>query len=107
MVTSNHILEPASIHVRVDLGGADVGVSEQLLDHAKVRAPDQHVGSEGMTKGMGVNVFEPGDQRILLDDLPYGNPFKGPSAETQEQTMLISSIILVCQLGTNFLQILH
>ena len=69
MVASNHILQSTSIHMGIDLGGTDVGVTEQLLDHAKVCASDQHVGCEGMTKGMGVHVFKPGDQCIFLDIL--------------------------------------
>ena len=38
----------------VYLGGAGAGMSQQFLNHSQVRAPFQHVGSEGMPQGMGM-----------------------------------------------------
>src|SRR5262245_44699397 len=47
-------LEPAAGHVRVDLGGAEVLVSQELLDRAEVRAPVQQMRGEAVPEGVRV-----------------------------------------------------
>ena len=43
-----HLGEMRAVDVRVDLGGADVGVAQQLLDDAEVRAAFQKMRREGV-----------------------------------------------------------
>ena len=45
--------EVVSIHVGVDLGGGDVGVTEKLLDSSKVRPSLQEMGGKAVTEGVG------------------------------------------------------
>ena len=69
--TPGEVLE---IQVGVDLGGADIGVSEQLLHGAQVTAGFQQVAGKGMAQGMGVD--SPGSPPLgpavhaLLDGAP-------------------------------------
>ena len=44
------LLEPLFEHVRVDLGRRDVGMTEQALHGAKVRAAVEQMTGEGMTQ---------------------------------------------------------
>lgn len=55
--------------VGVDLSGGDVGVAEKALDGAEVSAIHNEVGSKGVTKGVGGDVFgDAGDAGIFLND---------------------------------------
>ena len=44
----NDPFESAGVHVGVDLGGLDVGVPQQLLNHPKIRPAGKQVGGEAM-----------------------------------------------------------
>ena len=43
--------------MRVEHGGGNIVVPEQLLNSADIGAALQQVGGEGMTKGMGADVL--------------------------------------------------
>ena len=45
--------QPGPVDVGVDLGRGDVGVPEQLLDDAQIRAGGKKVGGEGVAQGVG------------------------------------------------------
>ena len=59
------------VHVGVDLGGGDVGVSEHLLDAAEVGAAGEEMGAETMAQGVrGDFAFHTGGDGRLSDDTP-------------------------------------
>ena len=45
--------QPVAVDMGVDLGRADVGVTQQLLDHPQVGPAFQEVGGVGMAQGVG------------------------------------------------------
>ena len=51
-----HLLQARLRHVGVDLGGRQTLVTEELLDHAQVRAPLDEVGGVGVAQRVGVHV---------------------------------------------------
>ena len=57
MVALHHFSELGSIDVGVDLRGADVGVAEEVLHDAKVRAADQEMGREAVAELVRVDVI--------------------------------------------------
>jgi hypothetical protein len=52
-VLIDQLLEPFVEHVSVDLGGGDIGVSEQFLDSAQIGATGQQMACKGMAQHMG------------------------------------------------------
>jgi hypothetical protein len=46
--------QPLLVHMGVNLGGGDVGMTEQLLDDTQVGSAFEQVGGEGVAKRMGV-----------------------------------------------------
>ncbi len=54
------LLEAVGVDVGVDLGGGDVGVSEEFLDDAEVGAAGEEVGGEGVAEGVGVDGADAG-----------------------------------------------
>ncbi len=68
--------EPVLQHVGVDLRGRDVGVAEQFLDDAQIRAVGEKVAREGVAEHVGRDLgggnAEPG--RECLEIAPEGLP---------------------------------
>lgn len=59
-----------TIYMRIDLRRGDIGMSEHLLDDAKVSSAHEHMGREGMAKGMWMKAFDPhAAPRALYDDV--------------------------------------
>ena len=68
----------------VDLGGLDIGVTQQFLEDADVGAVFQHVGGEAVAQGVAADLFvdagglggafhrllEPALQDVMAHDLP-------------------------------------
>lgn len=54
------VAEFGAVDMGVDLGGGDVGVSEEVLDDAEIRTPRQEMGGEGVAEHVGVDVLEAG-----------------------------------------------
>src|SRR5581483_6277085 len=52
MVVEDELLEPLLEHVRVDLGRRDIGMAQQLLHGAQVRAAVEQVARECMPQDM-------------------------------------------------------
>ena len=50
MLGLHHLAQAVLRHMGVDLGGGDVGVAEQGLDHPQIRAALQQVGGEGVAQ---------------------------------------------------------
>jgi hypothetical protein len=55
VVPVDGLAQPGSYNVGVDLGGADVGVSEEGLDTAEIGAAFEKVRGESMTERMRRN----------------------------------------------------
>ena len=55
MVLSVDLADTGGVHMRVDLRRADVGVTEEFLDGADVRAVRKHVRGEAMSKNVRRN----------------------------------------------------
>ena len=71
METAMDIPQPFLVDVRVDLRRRDVGVAEQLLDDAQVRAVAEQMCGEGMAQEVGVDLcLDPGEAGSILHDLP-------------------------------------
>ena len=45
-MSADNRLESASVHMRVDLGGGDVGMAEKFLDDAKIRTAGKQMCGE-------------------------------------------------------------
>src|SRR5574338_1119012 len=68
--------QPRAVDMRVDLRRRDVGVTEQRLQHAQIRAAAQQMGSKGMTEHVRADLLR-GDARVgghLPDDLEQADP---------------------------------
>ena len=73
-------------HVRVDLGGGEIGVAEHLLDGAQVGASLEQVGGERVPEGVGGDVVgQAGLPRVALDDGVKSLAGQPPAAVVQEQ----------------------
>jgi hypothetical protein len=57
MLGLHHLHQVIPRHVGVDLGGADVGVAQQGLDHPQVGAAFQQVGGEGMAQDVRTDLL--------------------------------------------------
>ena len=77
--------------VGVDLGGADVGVAEHLLQRAQVAAAGQQVGGERVAQRVGAHaVLQPGAAGVALDDLVEPLAGERPPAEVDEHVRLVA-----------------
>ena len=52
------LLQLSPIDMRVDLSGGDIGMPQNLLQHAQVRPATQHMGRKGVPKGMWMQTFD-------------------------------------------------
>ena len=43
-----------TVDMRVDLRGRNIGMPQDLLQHAQVRAAREHVGGKGVAQGVGM-----------------------------------------------------
>ena len=66
-----HFLEVFPVDVGVYFRGGDVGMAEEFLENADVRAAFEKVGGEGVTEGVGAGVLGNARQNdILMENLP-------------------------------------
>ena len=86
MRPSVHLPDPFAGHVRVQLGRADAGMSEELLDDPKVRPTLQQMGRKGMAQGVWADpASEPGASRRPLHGSPGLLPGQSPAAITDKE----------------------
>ena len=91
--------EALLVHVRVDLGGGDVGVAEEFLDHTEVGPILEQVGGKGVPEKVWVNLeVEAGARCPLLDDLPDAVGAQGTAAD-REKDLRAGSHLGVDQTG--------
>ena len=85
MIAKNHLGQAVLGDVGVDLGGGDVGVAEQGLDHAQIGPAFQQMGGEGMAQHMRADPgrIEAGDDRRLLQKLGEPAPGEAPRRATR------------------------
>ena len=67
-------------HVRVDLGGLQAGVTEQLLHDPEVGAAVEEVGGEAVAQGVGVG----GHRRPAIEDAPNVSRAEAIAASVEE-----------------------
>src|ERR1041384_6180852 len=73
------------IHMGIDLGGREIGVSEHLLQRAEIGATFQQMGGEGVPEGVGRHPpRDPGAPRNPLDDTPRSHPRQGSAARVEQ-----------------------
>lgn len=73
------------VEVGVDLGGGDVGVAEEFLNHTQVGAAFEEVGGEGVAEEVRVDfVGESGLFGTLLDDLAHAVGGEGAASDGEE-----------------------
>ena len=67
----HHMDQAITCHMRIYLGGRDVGMTQQCLDAAQVRAPLHQVGGEGVAQNMRRHFFrvQTGLERQPLEQL--------------------------------------
>src|SRR5437867_10488252 len=71
MVPAVNLAQARRAHVRVDLGRADVRVTEKGLHDAQVGAPVEEMRREGVAQRVGRHAFaHPGGERAAADELP-------------------------------------
>src|SRR4051812_22467316 len=76
-----NLTQPAPCHVRVNLRGVDLRVTEHLLDHAQVRAVLQKMRGKAMTQHVRRNI--PLNARAIQPPpqiLPHDLTTEGPTA---------------------------
>jgi len=78
--------------VGVDHGGADVFVTEALLDGPDVGSGFEQVGGEGVAEDVGVDVAEAGRGGVALDDLPDGDAFQGAAGTGEEEPAFVAAV---------------
>ena len=72
-------------HVRVDLRGRQVRVSEEILNGLEVRTAVQEVRGEGVAQRVRRRLAqEPGAEGMALDDAPERARRQASAAEVQE-----------------------
>ena len=52
-----HLFEARRVQVGVNLGGGQVGVAQEQLQHPQIGAPGEEMGGEGMPQGMAGGRF--------------------------------------------------
>ena len=62
--------EAVGIDMRVDLGGADIGVAEKFLHHAQIRATGKQVRGERVAQFVRVYMPQPGGATDTIEPLP-------------------------------------
>ena len=73
-----HGFEPGCVHVRIDLRRADVGVAEQFLHDAQVRATRQQMRREAVSKRVRRQTpIYPQSASVFLHQSPAVCPIKG------------------------------
>ena len=66
-----HGLEVGAVHVSVNLGGRNVGMTKHFLDDAQIGAAAEQMGGEAVAQEMGIDVaLQAGAGGVLLDQLP-------------------------------------
>src|SRR5262245_44020565 len=69
-----HLAQPISHHVRINLGRADAGMSEQLLNHPQVRVVVQQMRGKTWPQHMGRDIARNACKtRALFDAKPEGD----------------------------------
>ena len=82
-----YFAEPLPCYVRVNLGRADAGMAEQLLDDAQVGAVLQQVGREAVPQHVGSHVARNvGAADTLFDAQPERHRGKRCAAPGEEDT---------------------
>src|SRR5581483_3661585 len=75
----------------VDLGGGDVGVTQQLLHLVDVHAPAQHVGREAVAQGVrGDAALDAGFAGVALEDEPEALAGQALAAAVDEEGAFIA-----------------
>ena len=90
MEASVDVAEAGGVDVRVDLGRADVGVAEKLLDGTDVRTVRKHVRGEAVTENVRGNAVRGDSDRggPGTDDLEDALSRKRPTEPRQEDVTL-------------------
>ena len=68
--------KPCSIDMGIDLRGRDIGMAQQRLEHAQIRATSKQMGREGMAEDVGAHPVRgyPGKGRHSPHKLEKANP---------------------------------
>ena len=61
-----------AVDMRVDLRGRNVGMPQNLLQHAQVGTARKHVGGKGVAQGMGMEPHQPHLTPIALTYRMHG-----------------------------------
>src|SRR5262249_46841332 len=84
-----HLHEVLGAHVGVALGGREPAVPKQLLDEPEVGALAEHVGGEGVAKGVGGDApAGPRLARLAADDAPDAPRGQAAAAPVGEERAL-------------------
>ena len=75
----------------VDFSRPDIGVAQKLLNHSKISAALEHVGSKRVAECVGVNIVETGRVGGAFYDLPDCDAFERLAAVGEENAAFIHS----------------
>ena len=72
MVFRDDFFEAFFQHMRIDLGGRDIGMTQHLLERAQIGSMGQQMAGEGMAQDVGRDPFrwKARRDRKFLEDLP-------------------------------------
>ena len=93
MEGSDGVAQVAAVDVRVDLRGADVGMAQEFLDHAEVRAARHQVRGERMAQEVRVHAADPRGKRILAHQLPDGHALERAAGVGEEQAVAVAAVV--------------
>jgi len=83
-----HGFQAAVIDVGVNLGGADIRMTQQFLQRADLGAAGHHVGGEAVTQCMRADLFTAANAgRVFLDDVPDHDPRELLASPIQKQRL--------------------
>ena len=65
------LFQAIAVHMSINLGGPDIGMTKQLLYHPEIGPLTENMGGKRMPESMGADFFlNPGAHYILLHQTP-------------------------------------
>ena len=79
-----HRLKTIGIHMRVDLRGGDIGMTEQFLHHTQIRTASEQMRGKRMPQGVGMYPADARPFGNLIQPLPEHNSINRPAGTADE-----------------------
>ena len=80
------------IDMGVDLGGSDVGMTEEILNDSEIGPPLHQMGGETVPEHVRVDALQTDQAGVLSNDLPDRHPLEGPAPTGDQKPVFITPI---------------